>query len=138
VRKIQNITEHSFKKYGTRIDFTAKDGGSDFEIIISHETDPWRIAVLRVKDKAFTGLEKHPHSLETFEPLEGMCVLLLSDSTDKKDYEAFLLDQSVCLHKDIWHGIVTLTPESKVKITENLTVETEYYKFDQPKEIVVD
>jgi len=138
MRTIQNITNYNFEKYGKRIDFTAEEGGPDFEIIIRHETEPWRIAVLRVKERAFTELEKHPGSLETFEPVAGMCVLLLSTSTEKKDYEAFLLDQPVCLHKDIWHGIVTLTPESKVKITENLTVDTEFYKFEQPMEIVVD
>jgi ureidoglycolate hydrolase len=138
MKHINNISKDSFGKYGTIIDFTGRKDDPEFEIIISHKEDPWRIAMLRVKNKEFTFLEKHPSSLETFEPVEGMCLLLLSLKTRKSDYEVFLLDRPVCLNKEVWHGIVTLTDVSKVKITENLEVDTEYYNLDQPMQIFVE
>lgn len=138
MKHINNITKDRFGKYGTIIDFTGKEGNPPFEVIITHETDPWRIAMLRVEEREFTFLEKHPSSLETFEPVEGLCLLLVSLTTNKSDYEIFLLDRPVCLHKGIWHGIVSLSDVSKVKITENLEVATEFYNLDQPMQIFVE
>ena len=135
---IKNIMKESFGKYGTIIDFTGRPDDPEFEIIISHKDDPWRIAMLRVKNRDFTALESHPASFETFEPVEGMCLLMLSLDTEKSGYEVFLLDRPVCLNKGVWHGIATLTTVSKVKITENLEVDTEYYDLDKPMHIFVD
>lgn len=137
-KHILNISKDNFGKYGTIIDFTGRKDDPEFEVIISHKDDPWRIAMLRVKNKEFTFLEKHPSSLETFEPVEGMCLLLLSLGTQKCDFEVYLLDKPVCLNKDVWHGIVSLTCVSKVKITENLEVDTEYYNLERPMQIFVD
>lgn len=136
--QIQNITKESFDKYGTIIDFTGKTEEPEFEIIIEHREDPWRIAMLRVKSREFTELEKHPSSLETFEPVEGMCLLMLSLGTEKSDYEVFLLDRPVCLNKGVWHGITVLTEDAKVKITENLEVQTEFYYLERPMKLVID
>lgn len=138
MRHIRNITKESFAKYGTIIDFTGRPDDPEFEIIISHKDDPWRIAMLRVKNKDFTAMERHPSSLETFEPVEGMCLLMLSLGTERSGYDVFLLDRPVCLDKGVWHGIATLTNVSKVKITENLEVDTEYYDLDKPMYIFVD
>lgn len=138
MKTIHPILKDNFHKYGTIIDFTSKKDDPDFEVIITHEENPWRIAMLRVREKEFTFLEKHPSSLETFEPVEGVCLLLLSLETQKSDYEVFLLDRPVCLNKGVWHGIATLTDVSKVKITENLEVDTEAHYFDKPMQIFVD
>jgi ureidoglycolate hydrolase len=138
MKAIQNITKNNFGKYGTIIDFTGKADDPEFEIIITHKDDPWRIAMLRVKERDFTELENHPSSLETFEPVEGMCLLLLSLGTEESDYEVFLLDRPVCLNKGVWHGIATLTHVSEVKITENLEVDTEFYRLDKPMKVFVD
>lgn len=138
MKQINTITKDNFMKYGTMIDFTGKEDNPPFEVIIRHKDDPWRIAMLRVEEREFTFLEKHPSSLETFEPVEGMCLLLLSLSTEKRDYEIFLLDRPVCLDKSVWHGIVSLSESSKVKITENLEVDTEYYYLDQPIQVFVE
>jgi ureidoglycolate hydrolase len=94
--------------------------------------------MLRVKNKDFTALENHPSSLETFEPVEGMCLLMLSLGTEKSDYEAFLLDRPVCLNRGVWHGIATLTYVSEVKITENLEVDTEHFDLSQPMQVIID
>ena len=134
MKRINYITQENFSKYGIIIDFTQKDDHPPFEIIIKNEEDPWRIAMLQVEERVFTFLEKHPSSLETFEPVEGMCLLLVSLDTDADAYEYFVLDRSVCLHKDVWHGITTLTDTSKVKITENLEVDTNFYYLDHPIE----
>ena len=138
MKHISNITKDRFGKYGTIIDFTGKDDNPPFEVMITHKDDPWRIAMLRVEEREFTFLEKHPSSLETFEPVEGLCLLLVSLTTNKSDYEIFLLDRSVCLDKGVWHGIISLSDVSKVKITENLEVSTEFYNLDQPMQIFVE
>lgn len=138
MKHIQNITKENFRKYGTVIEFTGRKDDPEFEIIIRHKDDPWRIAMLRVKNKEFNALEMHPASLETFEPVEGMCLLLLSLTAQKSDCEAFLLDRPVCLNKGVWHGIATLTHVSEVKITENLEVDTEYCDLDQPMQVLID
>jgi ureidoglycolate hydrolase len=138
MKYIKNITKHNFEKYGTIIDFTGREDDPDFEIIIAHKDDPWRIAMLRVKERDFTALEKHPSSLETFEPVEGMCLLMLALDTEKEGYEIFFLDKPVCLNKGVWHGICTLSSVSRVKITENLEVDTEHFKFEAPMQIFVE
>lgn len=135
---VRNITKESFVKYGTIIDFTGRKDDPEFEIIIAHKDDPWRIAMLRVKNREFTDLERHPASLETFEPVDGMCLLLLSLGTEKSGYEVFLLDRPVCLNKGVWHGIASLSHVSKVKITENLEVDTEHWELDPPLQVIVD
>ncbi|MBR0599841.1 hypothetical protein [Sinanaerobacter chloroacetimidivorans] len=138
MKQINYITKDNFGKYGRIIDFTGQEGNPPFEVIIQNEDDPWRIAMLRVEEREFTFLEKHPGSLETFEPVEGICLLLVSLETQKSDYEVFVLDRAVCLDKDVWHGIVSLADVSKVKITENLEVDTDYYHLAAPMQIFVD
>ncbi len=137
MNQINTITKDNFAKYGTIIDFTGKEENPSFEVIITSENDPWRIAMLRVEEREYTFLEKHPSSLETFEPVDGVCLLLVSLDTENSAYEYFLLDRPVCLNKDVWHGIVTLTDVSKVKITENLEVDTDFYYLNQPIQIVI-
>lgn len=137
-KQIQYITKETFGKFGTIIDFTGREDNPSFEIIIANEEDPWRIAMLRVEERTFTFLEKHPSSLETFEPVEGICLLLVSLKTEQNDYEIFVLDRPVCLGKEVWHGIVTLTEVSKVKITENFEVNTDYFNLEKPLQPFVD
>lgn len=137
MKQICYITKDNFSRYGTIIDFTGRKENPAFEVIITNEEDPWRIAMLRVEEREFAFLERHPSSLETFEPLKGMCLLFVCLEA-RGDYEVFVLDRPVCLNKGVWHGIVTLTGVSKVKITENLEVETEYYDLDQPIRIFAD
>ncbi|HWQ80484.1 MAG TPA: hypothetical protein VN381_16775 [Anaerovoracaceae bacterium] len=137
MKQINYITKENFGKYGTIIDFTGRKENPPFEIIITNEEDPWRIAMLRVEEREFTFLEKHPSSLETFEPVEGVCLLLVSLEA-QSDYEVFVLDRPVCLDKGVWHGIVTLAGVSKVKITENLEVDTDFYNLERPIRVFAD
>lgn len=135
MKHIDYITKENFDNFGIIIDFTGRTDDPSFEIIIKNEDDPWRIAMLRVEERNFTFLERHPSSLETFEPLEGTSLLLVSLDTDADEYKYFILDRPVCLHKGVWHGIITLTDTAKVKITENLEVDTEYHYLDQPLQV---
>lgn len=137
-KRIQYITKENFSKFGRIIDFTGREDNPSFEVIIANEEDPWRIAMLRVEERTFTFLEKHPSSLETFEPVEGICLLLVSLDTEQNNYEIFVLDRPVCLEKMVWHGIVTLTEVSKVKITENFEVKTDYFNLKNPLQPFVD
>ncbi|HML36503.1 MAG TPA: hypothetical protein PKA19_03620 [Bacillota bacterium] len=132
MKQINFITKESFEKFGRIIDFTGRKENPAFEVVIKSEEDPWRIAMLRVEEREFTALERHPSSLETFEPVEGICLLLVSLETQKSDYEIFVLDRPVCLDRNVWHGLVTLTGVSKIKITENLEVDVDYFNLDRP------
>ena len=132
MKQIHFITKESFEKFGRIIDFTGRKENPAFEVVIKSEENPWRIAMLRVEEREFTALERHPSSLETFEPVEGICLLLVSLETQKSDYEVFVLDRPVCLDKNVWHGLVTLTGVSKIKITENLEVDVDYFNLDRP------
>ncbi len=135
MKRINYITKENFNKYGIIIDFTGRPDNPSFEIIVKNEEDPWRIAMLRVEDREFTFLEKHPASLETFEPVEGVCLLLVSLETEPDEFEYFILDRPVCLNHGVWHSIITLTKVSKIKITENLEVDTDYYNLNEPLEL---
>lgn len=74
-------------------------------------------------------------SLESFEPLQGITVLIVAAHDTPEEYEAFILDKPVCLYKGIWHQVLSLTDEAQVKIAENLEVVSEF--FDLQKEILV-
>ena len=54
-----------------------------------------------------------------------------------ENWEAFLLEQPVCLEKGIWHQVLALTEEASVKITENLDVESVFYKMEVPVKVAV-
>lgn len=135
MKRINYISKENFKEFGIIIDFTGQPDNPSFEIIVKNEEDPWRIAMLRVEEREYTFLEKHPSSLETFEPVEGMCLLLVSLKKEPEDYAYFVLDRPVCLNQNVWHSIITLTEVSKVKITENLEVDTDYYNLGEPLEL---
>lgn len=132
--KIENITAESFEKFGSVIKFP-KENQDIFYIVETEETQPWRLAVFRYTNKSIRRIECHPTSKESFEPLSGTTLLLVAEQETPEDYHVFLLDQPVCLKKNIWHQTLALSQEAQVKITENLEVESRFY--DLPEEIRV-
>lgn len=132
MRPIETIDKAGFFPYGTVLEFTASSQPPRFEVLVTEAEQPWRLALFRVFNKACTQLERHPTSMESFEPLSGMGVLLAALPEAPLDWRAFLLDRPVCLHKGIWHAMLTLTEETVVKITENLKVNSELYNFSGP------
>ena len=55
------------------------------------------------------------------------CALPISEN-----YEIFLLDKPVCLHRNIWHATLALSMDAEVKIAENLKVGAEEYQLARP------
>lgn len=128
---IQSVQKSNFCKYGKILEFS-EECGEPFEIMITEENNPWRIAVFRYRNKTIERMECHPMSLESFEPLAGITVLLLAEHDTPEQYEAFVLDKPVCLYKGIWHQVLALTEEAQVKIVENLEVGSEFFDLDKP------
>lgn len=125
---IQNITIGSFKKFGSVLEFSL---GYDkaFEIITRETEGGWRLAVFRYKSKTVRVIENHPESMESFEPLYGVTLLVVAENHDPEAFEVFLLDKPICLHKGIWHQVIALSEEAQVKITENNEVGSVFYEF---------
>lgn len=134
--KIQNLTPAAFAKYGTLLAFTDKmsDG---WEILVTSADSGWRIALLEFSRKSTHILEHHPESMESFEPMSGTALIIAAEHASPWEYEVFLLDQPVCLSKGIWHQVISLSDSTKVKITENLSVDCVYYELDHEIEAVV-
>ncbi len=136
MKELKYITKENFKKYGMVLDFSSKDV-SVWEILFKVKDSGWRIAILEIDRHSATRVERHPDSIETFEPLSGISLLLVSDK-DPEGFEVFLLDKPVCLNKGIWHEVIALSEKAKFKITENDEVVCEYHDFDKPFGFLVD
>lgn len=134
MRKIESITREAFAPYGSVIEFSPDFEGI-YEIVETEDVKPWILAVFRYTNKTIQRIENHPTSMETFEPLSGVTVLIVAEHDTPEEYRAFVLDKPVCLKKGVWHQVLSLTPEACVKITENKDVYSEFY--DLPEEIRV-
>ncbi|MGC8764920.1 MAG: ureidoglycolate lyase [Brevinematia bacterium] len=130
MKELKYITKESFSKYGFVIDFN-NPNSEGWEILTKVSKEGWRIAILEIERKAAKRLERHPDSIETFEPMSGIGVLLVA-SERPENFEVFLLDKPVCLNKGVWHEVFSLSERAKFKITENDEVECEYYNFKTP------
>lgn len=133
---LQPVFKDTFKKYGKVLEFS-DDCREPFEIVITEEKEPWRLAVFRYTNKTVKRMECHPTSLESFEPLKGLTVLIVAEHDHPEDYEAFILDKPVCLYKGIWHQVLALTDEGQVKIAENLDVNSEFYDLENEVSVKV-
>jgi ureidoglycolate hydrolase len=132
---IRHITAESFAKYGHVIEHDGRPG-EGFQVVLSEwEGVGWRIAVNRITDTAAAKLARHPNSMESFEPVEGVTLLIVAATDAPQDIEVFLLDRPVCLFKDIWHATICLSEHSVVKITENLEVDSVERRLDRPIEV---
>jgi len=136
MRDLKTITKESFAPYGTVIKFP-EDFTGNFLILETEQEQPWRLAVFRYDNHEIEVLEHHPTSKESFEPLSGITVLLVARNGTPENWEAFLLEQPVSLEKGIWHQVLALTEEASVKITENLDVESVFYKMEVPVKVAV-
>jgi ureidoglycolate hydrolase len=133
---INSITREGFEPFGTVLEFPP-DCNEPFCIIDTEENSPWRVAVFRYSNHEVSRMENHPSSKESFEPLQGITILVVAEKNKPEQYKGFLLDKPVCLKKGIWHQVLALTPEAQVKITENLEVSSEFYDFDKPLRVVL-
>jgi len=135
-KAIKNITPESFSKFGYVISHDS-DKEENFQIVLREEYSPgWRIAVNKVTNKIVSKFGRHPDSMESFEPYKGIALICLAATETPEDYEVFLLDKPVCLFKNIWHGTLSLSEVSYLKITENLDVSSESYLL--AKEVAIE
>ena len=134
--QLYSVTEDAFSPFGDILEFK-NDVKRDFSIVVQEKEPGWRLAVFRYDNHTIDRLERHPTSRESFEPLEGATVLLVAESASPEDWRAFYLDKPVCLHKNVWHQVLALTPQASVKITENLEVDAEFYKLPKPVAVTV-
>lgn len=127
----QKISAACFKRFGWVIEYPRKSKASKsknlFRIVVRQPALGWRIAYLVVRDRAIKKLEQHPGSLESFEPVTGRGFLYVCATKDEDKVECFILDRPVILKKGIWHGIVSVSDECDVKITENARVKCVYW-----------
>lgn len=130
-REVGIITCKNFAEYGKVLEFTNEADDVNFEVIVREEKEPWRLAVFRVKNRKCDCLECHTTSMESFEPVSGIGVLLVAKHDTPQEYKAFLLDKAVCLNKGVWHAMITLSEESIVKIVENLEVSSEFFYLEE-------
>ena len=137
IKKIQNINHDTFRPYGYLIDHDAEKP-EGFQVILK-ETGKvgWRIAVSKVTKNKVRTLGKHPNSMESFEPISGVTILLVALAETPENFEVFLLDRPVCLFSNIWHATISLSEYSLIKITENLEVDSDNYDFDQEFEVAL-
>ncbi len=134
--RIKVLKKEDFEKYGIIIE--PQNRKEIFEVICREETKVgWRIGYLVMSPQEVSIIEAHPNSQETFEPVKGTSIIIVSEPNSPQNIEAFLLDKPVCLKKGIWHGILVLSETAEIKITENLEVESIYYKLEKPLNVYI-
>ncbi len=131
---MQSPNRKNFKKYGKIIEYPAKElkGTTRNLWRIVHtvpEREGWRVAYLVLRDKTIGRMESHPTSDETFEPVKGEALIFVATEKNLNAVECFNLDKPVILKKGIWHGLISVSPETEIKITENSRVSCRYWDF---------
>ncbi len=121
------LAPQSFKPYGKLINYPGQENKGrkrNLWRIVHRENAKvgWRIAYLVLRDKTIGRLESHPFSDETLEPVKGKALLFVAQKKDLSSVRCFLLDRSIVLYKGVWHGLVSISPETEIKITENKKV----------------
>lgn len=121
----------NFRRYGRIIGYPNKDAKGMVRnlwriIHVESAKVGWRIAYLVLRDKTIGRLERHPQSDESFEPVAGRALMFAATRDDLSDLKCFKLDKPVMIYKNVWHGVITLTAETEIKITENAVVTCEY------------
>jgi ureidoglycolate hydrolase len=128
---VKKITAANFKRFGCIIEYPnrakAQKTKNLFKIVVKQPNVGWRIAYLVVRDMFIGKLEQHPGSRESFEPVLGRGLIYCATKKDPAAIECFLLDRPVILNRGVWHGVIALSGEFDVKITENSRVKCVYW-----------
>jgi ureidoglycolate hydrolase len=131
---VKRLTHENFSKYGCLLD--PKDKSKVFTVVCGDkDAKGWRIGVVILGPEPVSRLEAHPGSMETFEPVAGTSVLLVSEPGKPDGIEAFLLDKGVLVNKNVWHGLSVISEKAEVKVTENFEVESVFHKLKDPIDI---
>jgi ureidoglycolate hydrolase len=131
---LQRLSRRAFKKYGGILE--PADKTKVFTVVCGDkDAAGWRTGYVIIGPDKVKTLEAHPASLETFEPVSGVSVLLVAETKKPDDIEAFLLDRAVVVDKNIWHGLSVLSEKAEVKVTENFEVASVFHKLKKPIDI---
>lgn len=127
---IKNLTSETFDMFGKILELN-QSVPENFQVIINENGEVgWRIALSRITNRSIEKIARHPDTRESFEPLYGVAVLCVALPDCPEGYEIFLLDKPVCLYKNIWHAILSLSEYAVIKICENHTVTSEVYELN--------
>jgi ureidoglycolate hydrolase len=130
---IEPIAPEGFEPFGWVI--SHDPDGERFQVITADpDATGWQIACNRIANRGVDQLARHPNTLESFEPLTGVAVLVLAPAGAPDNLRAFLLDRPVCIRKNIWHATLTLSEVATVKISENVHVDAEFHPLGQTLE----
>ncbi|MFD1861509.1 ureidoglycolate lyase [Planococcus chinensis] len=132
---IKRITVENFSKYGGVL---GEGGETGFKVFFDEdEKVGWRLAVSTFENTTIKKLARHPNTVESFSPLQGVSVFCVADSEVPGEVDAFLLDRPIYIRKNIWHGTMALTEQAVLSICENSYVESEEYELENPFEVLV-
>jgi ureidoglycolate hydrolase len=134
-RPIEPLTAEAMEPLGYLIQYP---GGEGFQPICS-ETDAvgWQIAANRITNRSVDRLACHPNTMESFEPVSGVAVIVLATPDAPDQWRAFVLDRPICIRKGVWHATLTLSGEAVVKIVENVNVDAQFHPLSKPIEPLV-
>lgn len=123
---LQALTAEAFAPFGKLLEIAdpdpelARGGRNEFKVVDeSSNEDGWRLAVQIVRGRALEQIGHHPHSKETFEPVSGVCAIVVAPNGVPGNLAAFVLDRPVVVNAGIWHGLIAISREAIVKIAEN-------------------
>lgn len=125
--EIKTITKDQFDAYGVILEHVQKSDGYEPLVTVTSKGWIWALLTLTAENRIVKQVECHPNSKESFEPVSGTALIFLAAPEEPDDLELFLLDRAVLLHEGVWHEVMALSPEAKIKITENNDVRTEYH-----------
>lgn len=128
---IKNISKETFSRYGHVIEYDSSKK-ENFQVILNESgAVGWRIATMKIDAKSINRIARHPNTMESFEPLSGVTLIIVAPPENVDNFEVFLLDQPVCVYKNVWHATVCLSEHSIVKICENAKVESEHHDYNK-------
>ena len=126
---IKNINSATFSQYGYIIRYD-EGRNENFQVVLrENDAAGWRIAVSKITISHVCKLARHPNSMESVAPVNGVALLCVAPPETPECHEVFLLDKPVCLYKNVWHCAFTLSEFSLVKVCENVTVHSEEYNL---------
>lgn len=131
---ISSVTSPSFRRYGKVIDYPNQQKKGTVRnlwriIHVEKAKVGWRIAYLVLRDKTIGRLECHLFSDETFEPVRGKALIFFAEDKRLADIKCFTLDKPIIVHKGVWHGLVSISAQTEIKITENAKVSCRYWNL---------
>jgi ureidoglycolate hydrolase len=124
--EIKSLDAAAFAPFGKVLEIAepdpsvAAEGRNEFKVLDeSDNADGWRLAVQIVRGRELRQIGHHPSSKETFEPVTGVAVICVAAHETPDALEAFVLDRPVVVNAGVWHGLIALSREAVVKISEN-------------------